>query len=190
MVTVQRGLTLDEFLALPEEKPALEYFDGVVTQKPPHGPRHSRLQSKLAEYVNQYAEPRELAIAFPELRTTYAGASPVPDVAVYSWSRLQLDASGELLEDCLAPPDIAIEVASPGQSLSGLVRKCRWYVEHGASIALLVEPRRRIVRDFRPGQPPRMLSGADDLNLGDVIPGLALRVEDLFAVLRIRRARP
>src|SRR5438067_2330999 len=29
----QRTLTLDEFLALPEEKPALEYSSGVITRK-------------------------------------------------------------------------------------------------------------------------------------------------------------
>ena len=31
MAIVQTGLTLEEFLQLPEEKPALEYLDGVVT---------------------------------------------------------------------------------------------------------------------------------------------------------------
>ncbi len=44
MAIVQTGLTLDEFLKLPEEKPHLEYLDGVVTQKMaakgPHGTLH------------------------------------------------------------------------------------------------------------------------------------------------------
>lgn len=48
MATVQTGLTLEEFLKLPEEKPALEYLDGVVTRKmAPTGP-HGELQAELA----------------------------------------------------------------------------------------------------------------------------------------------
>lgn len=30
MAVTRQGLTLEEFLALPEEKPALEYFEGQV----------------------------------------------------------------------------------------------------------------------------------------------------------------
>jgi Uma2 family endonuclease len=190
MAVILRRLTLKEFLQLPEQEPALEYFNGMVTQKVSPKQRHSRLQTKLAQHINEFAEPRELAIAFTELRTTYAGASPVPDVAVYVWERLQVDAAGEFLEECVEPPDIAVEIVSPGQPIGELVKKCRWYVEHGARIALLVEPRRRVIRDFRPGRPPAILRGPDLIDLGEVIPGFTMRVEDLFAMLRIRRTQP
>lgn len=33
MAVLNKRMTLDEFLALPEEEPALEYGEGVVTQK-------------------------------------------------------------------------------------------------------------------------------------------------------------
>ena len=33
MAVKQEGLTLEEFLALPERKPALEFEDGVVTRQ-------------------------------------------------------------------------------------------------------------------------------------------------------------
>ena len=33
MAVAGRRMTLEEFLALPEEEPALEYADGEVTQK-------------------------------------------------------------------------------------------------------------------------------------------------------------
>jgi hypothetical protein len=41
MVAVKQGLTLDEFLALPERKPALESADGMVTRKTAPKGRHS-----------------------------------------------------------------------------------------------------------------------------------------------------
>ena len=43
MAIVQTGLTLDEFLKWPEEKPAFEFVDGVVTRKmSPKGPQRNR----------------------------------------------------------------------------------------------------------------------------------------------------
>jgi Uma2 family endonuclease len=40
-------LTLDEFLRLPEEKPALEYARGVITQKMAPMAWHGRLQFRI-----------------------------------------------------------------------------------------------------------------------------------------------
>ena len=78
MAIVRQELTLEKFLALPEREPALEYAaDGRITQKVSPKGQHSRLQFKIAEWFNRQTEPRRLALALPELRTTYAGASAV-----------------------------------------------------------------------------------------------------------------
>ena len=50
-----KRLTFEELLALPEEKPALEYFDGVVTQKVSPERDHSSLQYEICAWVNQAA---------------------------------------------------------------------------------------------------------------------------------------
>jgi len=83
MAITEQHMTLEAFLALPEKKPALEFEDGVVTQKVPPRGRHSRLQSTVPGRINPSDGPSHLAVAFPELRTTYAGYSRVPDVSVY-----------------------------------------------------------------------------------------------------------
>jgi Uma2 family endonuclease len=178
-------LTLEEFLALPERKPALEFEDGIVTQKPAPKLRHSRLQGKLAEDFNHFAEPRRLALAFPELRTTFAGSSVVPDVAVYRWERLRLNAAGELEDDCWESPDIAIEIVSPKQSVTALTRRCLWYVEHGVRMALLVDSQDRSVLVFWPGGRTAALRGTDRIDFGEVLPGFQLGVQELFASLRV-----
>jgi Uma2 family endonuclease len=185
MAIPHQKLTLEQFLELPDEKPALEYVHGTVTQKVAPRPRHSRLQTKLAEWFNRFGEPRQVALAFVELRTTYSGSSFVPDVSVYRWERLPADASGELLEECLAPPDIAVEVASPGQSISGLANRCRWYVEHGVRMAILLEPRREVARVFEPDRAPRTLSHTDQIDFDAIIPGFVLSVGEVFALLRV-----
>lgn len=186
MAIPHQAMSLEEFLKLPEEKPALEFIDGVVTQKVAPKGRHSRLQYEIAERFNRYAEPRKLAFAFPELRTTYAGQSPVPDVAVYRWERIPRDAAGEVADDFVEPPDVAIEIVSPDQSVPYLIRKCRGYVRRGPALALLVHPNHRTVRLFRPGATPIVLRGPDQMDFGEIIPGLHFSVNDLFAALDMR----
>src|SRR6476469_2455312 len=150
-MAITQQLTLEECLKLPEEKPALEYLHGMVTQKMSPRFRHSILQLLSGERINGFARPRRLAIALPELRTTYAGASTVPDVAVFVWERIARDANGEPLDEVVVPPDIAIEIASPSQSLRPLTSKCAWYVEHGVRVALLIRPNDQSIAVFRSG---------------------------------------
>src|SRR5215211_7018782 len=98
MVATERRLTLEEFLKLPERKPALQFLNGVVTQKVTPKGRHSALQLECAAYFNRAARRQKIARAFTELRTTYAGASPVPDVVVYRWDRIPRAPTGELAD--------------------------------------------------------------------------------------------
>src|SRR5438132_11511945 len=103
MAITERRLTLDEFLALPEEEPALELEpDGTVTQKVSPKGQHSTLQSALLKLFDAFAEPKKLAKAFPELRFAIGRASNVPDVAVYLWNRIPRDAHGEVSNE---PPE-------------------------------------------------------------------------------------
>ncbi|MDP8963387.1 MAG: Uma2 family endonuclease, partial [Cyanobacteriota bacterium] len=71
--TLHQPITLKEFLKLPQTKPATEFIDGRIYQKPMPQGKHSRLQLKLCNAVNQVAEDRQLALAFPELRCTFGG---------------------------------------------------------------------------------------------------------------------
>lgn len=186
MVIIQEQLTLDEFLKRPERKPALEYEDGAVTQKVAPKSRHSALQGGFLEWINGYARPRRLARAFPELRTTFAGVSRVPDVSVFTWDRIPTDDEGSLADDVFEPPDIAIEIVSPKQGVNPLIRRCLWYVEHGVRLALLVDPADRSIIAFRPGGRTSALRGTDMVDLDDVIPGLQLTVAQVFEALRAR----
>ncbi|WP_273545931.1 Uma2 family endonuclease [Leptodesmis sichuanensis] len=59
----KQALTLAEFLQLPETKPASEYINGEVIQKPMPKGRHSRLQGKLCATINQVTEEQKVAYA-------------------------------------------------------------------------------------------------------------------------------
>jgi Uma2 family endonuclease len=185
-MAISQRQTLEQFLALPEEKPALEYEDGRVTQKVSPQGKHSRLQSGVVDRFNRFTEPRQLAIAFPELRTTFAGYSRVPDVSVYLWERIPVDESAKVADVFREPPDIAVEIVSPGQSVNALVRRCLWYVGHGVQAALLLDPADESVLLIRPDRTTTGLHGPDRIDLQDVLPGFHLTVQDLFDSLTIR----
>ncbi|MGC1305905.1 MAG: Uma2 family endonuclease, partial [Phormidesmis sp.] len=118
-----KPLTLEAFLALPETKPANEYIDGQISQKPMPQGKHSALQSDLMALINLSVRTPKIARAFPELRCTFGGSSVVPDIAVFEWSRIQRDANGEIANVFPLAPDWAIEILSPGQSIAKVTKK-------------------------------------------------------------------
>jgi len=183
MAVVPKHLTLEEFLQLPEEEPPLEYFGGTVSQKVSPKARHSALQAELVERINACARPPRIARAFPELRTTFAGQSHVPDVSVFRWERIRREPNGELADDVLTSPDIAIEIVPPKQSVNRLLRRCRWYVSNGVKIALLVDPDDRSVVAFLADGAVCDWHGTDRMDLNSVVPGFELTVEQLFKAL-------
>jgi Uma2 family endonuclease len=50
--------------------------------------KHSRLQLKFCDAVNQVAETSQIALAFLGLRCTFGGRSIVPDATVFLWERI------------------------------------------------------------------------------------------------------
>jgi Uma2 family endonuclease len=185
MAIEQRRMTLDEFLALPEEEPALELeADGMVRQKVSPKGKHSSLQRGLIKLFDAFAEPRRIALALPELRTVFGGAAYVPDLSVYRWDRVAWTSEGEVPDDFTEPPDIAIEIVSPGQNVTRLVGRCIWYVEHGVTLALLIDPTDRSVLRFGRASTPQALHDADRIDLSEVLPEFQATVDQLFAALK------
>jgi Uma2 family endonuclease len=92
----KQALTLAKFLQLPEIKPASEYINGEVIQKPMPKGQHSRLQGKLCATINQVTEEQKVACAFPELRCSFGDRSIVPDVAIFQWNRIPFTQDGQV----------------------------------------------------------------------------------------------
>lgn len=184
-------LTLDEFLRLPEVKPALEYERGVITQKMAPLGWHSRLQFRIGMRFEQHGQPDPIFTAFTELRVTWIdeGKSYVPDVSVYFTERAPEEPDGFLVDRLTVPPDVAVEVWSEGQVLGDQIERCRWYVAHDVRVSLLVHPQRRLAWTFRPGAESGPLAGTDVIDLSDLSQGLSFTVDELFDELRGRRAR-
>lgn len=182
-------LTLEEFLALPEEKPALEYTDGRIEAKMSPNAWHGRLEMSIGIRLEIGSTGPDPLISFNETRVTFAGRSWVPDVVAYRTSRAPMDSNGKFPNDLTVPPDVAIEVTSPGQSIEAQDDRCRWLAEHGVTAALRFNPRTEVVRVFRAGSESGELRGSDVVDLEDIAPGLRFTVDELFGGLRHPAAR-
>ncbi len=185
MAITRQRLTLEQFLQLPPEKPALEFWRGEVSQKvSPKGP-HGALQYGFGRRIDDIGPHRRLVRVFTETRVTFAGVSTVPDLIVYSRERVPRDVAGRVAEDFTVPPDIAVEILSPGQSRRDLIARCRWYAENGVALVIFADPRRRTVRLFHAGADSGDLRGADRLDLGAVLPDFSLTVDEFFEPLAV-----
>lgn len=178
-------MTLEEFLALPEEKPALEFDGEVVTQKMAPTPDHTELQAIFREAFNDAARENQLGRAFFELRFRVGRLVRVPDVSYYRLNHLRILPGGHY-DRTQGIPDIAVEIVSPEQSVTSLIRKCQEYLANGAQIALVVDPDDEAILAFRSGQAVRVLQDGDRVDVDDVLPGLTLTVRELFDAIMPR----
>lgn len=178
--------SLSEFLQQPETKPASEYIDGKIYQKPMPKGKHSAIQTFLPPAINQVAIPQRIARAFTELRCTFGGRSIVPDITVFSWQRIPLDTNGEIENNFDIHPDWTIEILSPEQSPTRIIDKILFCLNHGTELGWLVDPQERIVLVFRSGQQPEIKQDSDSLPvLKSLEDTLKLSVEDLLSWLTL-----
>ncbi|MEA5621055.1 Uma2 family endonuclease [Cronbergia sp. UHCC 0137] len=181
---ITQSLSLEEFLKLPETKPVSEYINGNIILKPMPKGKHSRLQLKLCNSINDVTESEKIAYAFPELRCSFGIRSIVPDVAVFNWPRIPFAADGEAPNDFLLSPDWTIEILSPEQNSNRVIDNILYCLNHGCQLGWLIDPQDRSILIFRPNQQPELLR--DDVRL-PVLMGinLELTVTQLFGWLKM-----
>ncbi|MBD2344486.1 Uma2 family endonuclease [Anabaena subtropica] len=175
--------TLEEFLKLPETKPASEYIDGKIYQKLMPQGEHSTLQSSLVTAINEIGKPQKLAYAFPELRCTFSETSIVPDIAVFEWSRIPLRPNGRIANKFEIPPDWIIEILSPEQSPNRVIRKIMFSIQNGTKLGWFLDPDDESIMIFQPDQLPEIKAGKHILPVLSVLVNWQLTVEDVFSYL-------
>ncbi|MEL6604185.1 MAG: Uma2 family endonuclease [Cyanobacteria bacterium J06614_10] len=183
--TTTKQITLADFLRLPETKPASEFINGQIIQKPMPQGKHSILQGKLVDKINQLLSPDKLAYAFPELRCTFGDRSVVPDISVYIWESVPVDTDGEIANQFGKPPNWMIEILSPGQSSIRVTSKILFCLEHGTVMGWLIDPAEKIVIVYQQDRAPIAVEMSEQLL---PVPSFAQRlhipVNELFELLK------
>jgi Uma2 family endonuclease len=194
VATPVKNLALESFLALPETKPASEYIDGTIVQKPMPQGKHSLLRMKLLTFINSILMEAKIAIAFPELRCTFGGrslAKPlpwslVPDVVVLKNENIPKDDNGEVSNVVTTAPDWVIEILSPDQSTTKVIKNILHCLDNGTEVGWLIDPAEKMILVY---QPDRQVQVVDILEAELIVPEFARSVKlnagDVFGWLKV-----
>ena len=168
--TPSKSLTLAEFLKLPETKPASEYIEGEIIQKPMPKGKHSSIQTEFAARVNATLRVPKIARAFSELRCSFAGQSIVPDVSVFVWERIPRDENGEIANSFTAAPDWLVEILSPEQSQTKVTKKILHALKNETQMGWLIDPQEKSIFVYHTQQQPEVF---DELEQQIPVPAFA-----------------
>jgi Uma2 family endonuclease len=100
-----------------------------------------------------------------------------PDVSFVRKAKLP---AGIPVEGWLSvPPDLAVEVVSPGDDAEGLEEKLIEYREAGVPLIWLIFPRTQTALIIRVDHVRRELSADDTLDGEDILPGFSVRLAEI-----------
>jgi len=183
------SLTLEAFLNLPSDGLTYELIDGQAIAKMSPKKFHARLTRVLLNLLEDWAGDK--GEAFPELAVTLErnGKSwvPVPDLLFLSRDRFP--PNWEEDGPCSIPPDLAIEIISPGQTFGEMAKKAEDYLAAGVKRVWVVDAKARSITVFYPNAAPQTLTGEaifTDENLS--LSGLSFTVEQIFQQAKIQES--
>lgn len=180
-----KQIALDEFLELPETKPASEYIDGQIVQKPMPQGHHSIIQSELGIEISLMLRRKGIATAFPELRCTFGGRSIVPDLAVFENSRIP-NTEGQIDNVFTIAPDWTIEILSPGQSANKVLKNINHCLAHETQMGWLIDPEDRSVVISRIDRNLEVIDESSAiLPVPDFAKSIELTIERMFGWLNL-----
>lgn len=157
MVKSQSQLTLEEFLALPDDDVACELIDGQAVPKMSPKFFHSMVQSALLILMYEWCEGRgrvgtECSVILKRQGKDWV---PAPDLLYISYERLPADWMKD--EACPTPCELAIEIISPGQTFGELTAKATDYLAAGVLRVWIID--KITVNDSEYGDGDRFLIG-------------------------------
>lgn len=175
-------LTADDLARLPEDDHLYELVEGRLVQMPPPKPRHGRIAGAIYRLVSNFVVQHHLGTTYAAETGFLIQRNPdtvlAPDVAFVRAAQLVGVNEEEYFPFA---PDLAVEVASPGQTPKAMAQKARQWLTNGARLVWIVYPESQEVEIWRSGTATQTLSAADTLDGADVLPGFTCQASEFFA---------
>ncbi len=168
---------LSEFVLDPERE--YEIVNGKPEVKEMAGARHGGVAARLLIKVGAYVVANELGgIYTPDTTFTIGLNQRLPDISFVAAERIPEDGEPEGIWQIA--PDLAVEVASPNDSLEAVRNKVREYFTAGVREVWLVVPGAKEVHVYTAPNSGRILSEADELTSENLLPGFRCQLSDIF----------
>ncbi|MCK6485067.1 MAG: Uma2 family endonuclease [Phycisphaerae bacterium] len=168
----------DDFLALPESHVRLELVDGVVIVSPSPSYWHQKIVFEICRQIDDHLKRHPIGDFVQDIDVKLRDDLVYrPDVVFLSSAK-----AARVAERIIEPPDLVVEVVSPGSRSLDTQTKRADYQAAGVGEYWLIDPEQQSLRFFvLEDGTYREASPAGDFYVSRVIDGLRLDVE------RIRR---
>ena len=180
-------LTAEEFLVHPAARGHSELVRGEIRVMSPASGAHGVVSANVFRALDAYVRAQGLGLCFTDglgykLPIPDAEDDTVrsPDASFVRADRLPPGGIPVLGGFLPLAPDLAVEVVSPDQSASDLEERVADYFAAGTRLTWIINPRTRRVAVYSATAPVRWLHEGDTLDGGDVLPGFAVPVAELF----------
>jgi Uma2 family endonuclease len=176
-------MTAEELLRLPRGEFRAELINGELKTMPLPGLPHGRITLRLAGPLAQFVQDNELGEAYVETGfklTSDPDTVLGPDVSFISKQRLE--EVGEVKGYWPGPPDLAVEVLSPGDRPTKVKTKLSQWLGFGAKQVWIVDPKLWTVTIYRSLTDITTFTEGEYLEAPDLLPGFRISLERLFRV--------
>ncbi len=158
--------------------------EGELIVNPPTGGESGRRNLSISTQLGNWFEAQEeLGPAF-DSSTGFRlpnGADRSPDASWISrerWESLTPQQRKSFVPLC---PDFVVELRSESDSLSKLQAKMREYIDNGAKLGWLIDPKNRRVEIYRPGRELELLENPQNLSGEDILPEFILNLRRVWS---------
>jgi Uma2 family endonuclease len=183
MSTTVRQMTAEDLLRMPDDGFRYELVRGELTKMSPAGNKHGRIAGNITASLGPRVLTNRLGRVYVADTGFWLESEPdtvrAPDVAFVS--QKQLDEVGDVDGFWPGAPDLVVEVISPSDTYTEVEEKVFEWLEAGARMVVVVNPRKRAVTLYRSLADIRVLTEDEVLDGGDVVPGWAMPLKDIFA---------
>jgi len=160
-----------------------EVVNGQIMEKPPMSSLANRLAFEMAFEMEAFARSKELGRAGTEqlfLLDAQASLQRRPDAYFVSFERWPVNQPIPDADPWPVVPNLAVETISPTNLSWAMLEKVTEYFQAGVERVWVVYPRQRVVYVYESATTVRILTAADTLDGGPVLPDFRLPLANLF----------
>lgn len=181
MATTQ-SITTAEQLLQATDLGRCELLRGELIMMSPPGFEHGRIVVRLGGRLGAYAEKESLGLVAAGDPGFLIAQDPdtvrAPDVAFIGADRVPNTPIEGYFQGA---PDLAVEVLSPTDRAGEVLAKVQDWLDAGCRAVWLVDPKTRTVTVYHSRTDIVVLRESDELTGGEVVPGFAVPVAEIFA---------
>ncbi|MCE2399371.1 Uma2 family endonuclease [Candidatus Poribacteria bacterium] len=167
-------MTLEEFLESDLE--GYEYVKGELIPMPPTSVEHGYISVNLSSLLHLYVRENQLGRVLSETGFRVGERVLISDIAFISTDRIPIDPS----KASPVPPDLAVEVVSPSDTLRRVEEKVFAYLEAGTQLVWVLSSTFKTVTVYRSETDITVLTRNDTLSGEEVVKGFSCQVAELF----------